>query len=168
MSHGERGGSPQLRREEAEEAARVLGSSLHAMPFPDTLLAVAQMVPVIESEIAAFKPDVVATMSVHDSHQDHRAVHEATVAATRDFVGTVLAYMTPSAAERFRPNWFVPLSADVFATKLTALECHRSQRARVYLSAAYLEATGRYWAMVTRSSAPYVEPFELLRHKDAQ
>lgn len=166
MTCGEQGGAAPMRRGEAIEAAAVLEASATVLDFPDTLLEVADLIPVIEAEIAATRPTVIATLSDVDLHQDHRAVAIATEIAARDAQCTILAYVTPSAAERWRPNWFVNLTEAHMARKLQALRCHRSQQDRRYLSDEYVRGMGHYWAMVERSRAAYVEPFALVRHRE--
>ena len=167
MSRGERGGPPVARLAEAEAAAAVLGARLRVLAHPDTRMAAVDLAPDIEAALRETAPDLVLIMSSADTHQDHRAVHEATVIAVRGHPCTVLAYVTPSAAERFRPTWFVPLTEEQMAVKLRALACHASQSHRAYLAPEYIVGMARYWAMVTRSTAPYVEPFELVRHLEA-
>lgn len=167
LSMGERGGHPVSRRAEAEAAAKVLGASLSLHALADTSMTVGDIIPVLEHEIADYQPDVICTMSTHDTHQDHSAVGRASLIACRDTACTLLAYVTPSAAERFRPNWFQSLDEAALQTKMEALRCHASQRDRVYMTGPYLQSMARYWAMVTRSKAPYVEPFELVRKVDS-
>ena len=167
MSAGERGGAAEDRRAEARAAADKLGATLQVHHFPDTRIDPADLIPALEADVRELQPRIVLCPSCRDDHQDHRAVHDAVVVATRDARCTVLAYITPSAAERFRPNWFVPLNETAMACKLAALAHHTSQRARAYLAEEYVRAMGRYWAMVERAQAPFVEPFELVRHREA-
>lgn len=164
---GARGGSADMRRHEASTAACTLGAMLRLCDLVDTRLHAADLIPVLEEEIRGWKPDVIATTAICDSHQDHRAVHHATVIASRDAMSTVLAYLTPSAADQgFSPNWFEPLSEEMLQKKLEALRCHKSQRERPYLTGAHITSTARYWASVARATDPYyVEPFQLIRHR---
>jgi len=53
------------------------------------------------------RPDIIYVHSTHDVHQDHRAVHAATLVAARS-VGRVLCYQSPSATIDFRPPTFLP------------------------------------------------------------
>ncbi len=166
-SHGERGGPGDQRRREACAAWSMLGASGRVLGHPDTCIPAPALVPDIERVIREFRPDMILTTSPNDAHQDHAAVSAATLIAARDWCGTILGYCTPSAAEHFRPDWFVSLDAQAMAVKQELVACHASQANRPYLAASYLEAAGRYWAQVTRSSAPFVEPYELLRHRES-
>lgn len=165
LTRGCRGGNGNEREAEAMEASLLLGASLSIHALRDTALDLPAVVSVLENEIRTYDPDVVLTMSSHDTHQDHRTVHEATLIATRDLCGTVLAYCTPSSAERFRPNWYVTLSEAEMLRKLEAIACHKSQLQRPYMRAEYAQAVARHWAQVTRSREQYVEPYECVRVK---
>lgn len=165
-SRGERGGDAEQREREAKEAFAFVNAEGRILRHPDTAIQAADLAIDIERAIRDFQPDLILTTSPHDAHQDHAAVARATMIATRDFCGTILGYYTPSVAERFRPNWFVALTEAEMAAKIRVVGCHASQSKRHYLAPAYLEAAGRYWAQVTRSKAPFVEPYELLRHRE--
>ncbi len=165
-THGERGGDGATRTAEARAAMDVLGATGTVLNHPDTDVRAAALAPDIERVIREFRPTHILTMSPRDAHQDHAAVSQATLIAARDWCGTILAYYTPSVAERFVPNWFVSLTEDEMRVKMAAVACHKSQNGRPYMAPSYLEAAGRYWAQVTRSSRPFVEPYELLRHRE--
>ena len=161
---GEVGGNPGNRRQESMAAARTLGAEFRQLTQPDTRIDVVDLSNELENLAKCYRPHVVLTMSGVDTHQDHRAVKQATMIAFRDLPATILAYVTPSSAEAFQPNWFVRMTDAQMRVKLDAITCHQSQRSRSYLSDAYILGMGRYWAMVTRSSVDYVEPYELVRY----
>ena len=83
--------------------------------------------------------------------------------ASRDHPCTLLSYLAPSAAEDFKPNWFVPLTDEQMILKLRAVACHRTQVSRAYLEDEFVRGMAHYWAMVERSPKQFVEPFELVR-----
>jgi LmbE family N-acetylglucosaminyl deacetylase len=163
LSAGECGGDVEQRVDEQERSAGLLKATLMLHRLPDTSLDLKACVSILEGEVATYRPDLVLTHSPHDTHQDHRMVYDATVIATRDAECTVLSYVGPSCAATFQPTTFAPLSDDQMSHKLTALGCHESQSWRCYLDPAYTGGMGRYWAMVTRSRAQWVEPFETVR-----
>ena len=106
------------------------------------------------------EPTIVYTHSAHDRHQDHRAVHEATVVATRA-VRTVACFQSPSSTVDFRPSRFVPIDGFTDA-KLDLLACFRSQAGiRDYLEPELVLATARYWGRY--GNATSVEPLEVIR-----
>jgi LmbE family N-acetylglucosaminyl deacetylase len=164
LTHGENGGDYAKRTEEELAASVVLGASLSwGHNTIDRYLKLDSAVNSIEAELVNYEPDAVLTMAAHDTHQDHRTAHEATMIACRDFAGTVLAYPGPSSALGFSPTWFVPLTDAEMRVKLAALACHKTQAHRSYTSPEYVEGMARYWAMVTRSRAQFVEPYETVR-----
>ncbi len=166
-SRGERGGDGDVRQREAAAARDLARADGLVLSHPDTSMAAPRLVPDIENAIRQFQPEMILTTSPRDAHQDHAAVSAATLIAARDWHGTILGYCTPSSAEHFRPNWFVSLDDQAMAGKQALVACHASQASRPYLATSYLEAAGRYWAQVTRSAAPFVEPYELLRHRES-
>lgn len=163
LSAGEMGGPPDKRRLEAAEAAETVGAELEVGGLPDTALAVAPAADAISEAVARFEPDVVFCPSPGDEHQDHATVARACRLATRGFAGLVLAYLTPSAAARFRPHLFVGLDEPEWETKLAALDAHRSQCHRPYLSREHIDVTARYWALQGGGAMARAEPFEVLR-----
>lgn len=168
LSRGEKSGDPSVRAEEAHRAAAILGAEIVVHSLHDTALEMASVLRVLEAEIRAFRPDRVLTEPREDSHQDHRAVYDATLVAVRDLDGMLLTYFSPSAAERWQPNWFIALNDDAMVTKVRAAQCHASQAGKLYLEPDYLRANGRYWAQVTRSQAPFVEAYRLIRYREAR
>lgn len=163
LSSGEEGGNPLLRGAEELEACIVLGAALALHHQHDTAFGLNEVIRLLEREIEAFRPDLVLTHSAHDTHQDHRVVHDATLIATRDTDCTVLAYLGPSCASTFAPTFFAPVSDAQMSVKLKALHCYTSQAERAYMDPTYVGAIGKYWALSTRSSAQWVEPYEALR-----
>jgi LmbE family N-acetylglucosaminyl deacetylase len=106
-------------------------------------------------------PTVVYVHSPHHNHQDHCAVHAATLSGARA-VPTLMAYQSPSANDQFRPTAFVPIDA-VMSRKLEVLAHHQSQAERGYLEAEAVTSTARYWTRHLAGQARYAEPFELVR-----
>lgn len=143
MSKGERGPDALSRVAEQEEASRILGASLHWGDFDDAAIPDSrEAVDLIQDVMRCVRPDVVYTHTPNDSHQDHRAVASATLAATRRFC-RLLQYEAPSSLA-FDPTIFVDIR-DAIEGKLDALRAHTSQVLRnglVDLEA--IEAQARY------------------------
>lgn len=161
LSRGARGGDVDDRAREARAAAELIGARLVLEDLPDTRIPVAEpTVDLVERVVAEVRPAVVYTHSRHDRHQDHRAVHDATVVATRG-VGTVACFQSPSATVDFRPNRFVTVDEHL-GTKLAMLACFASQaQIRDYLAPEAVRATARYWSRFGTGRA--VEPLEIVR-----
>lgn len=160
-SRGVAGGDADLRRAEAHEAASRLGARLVMGDLEDTAIPDrGPTITLIESVIRDVRPDVIYVHSAHDVHQDHRAVHRATLVAARH-VPQVLCYQSPSATIDFRPSTFIPAEAGM-DTKLDAIAAFETQTSiRDYLEPEVLTATARYWGRFARIR--YAEPFEVVR-----
>ena len=161
LSRGARGGDGGDRHQESLAAAELLGARLFLEDLEDRHIQAGHpTVGVIESVVEEIRPDIVYTHSANDRHQDHRAVHAATIVATRS-VRTVCCYQSPSATIDFRPTRFVPIDGFTEA-KLRLLECFHSQtEQRSYLDREFVLATARYWSRFGGGHS--CEPLEVLK-----
>lgn len=164
MTNGSAGGNPEVRLSEARKASTVLGAAFYALDFADTNIHLPQAICAIERQLSDFNPTMILTMSSNDTHQDHRIVYEATVAAARKTPCTILSYMGPSSIKRSKPSWFVPLNEKQMRKKLEAIRVHKTQGDKPYLSEEYVLNQARYWASISFLDYPYVEPYELIEH----
>ena len=161
LSRGARGGEADHRQDESLAAAELIGARLFLEDLIDTQIVSSDpTVGIIERVVCEMSPTIVYTHSNHDRHQDHRAVHDATLVATRA-VRTVACYQSPSATVDFRPNRFVTI--DGFTeTKLRLLGCFASQAGiRDYLEPGFVLATARYWSRY--GTGLNCEPLEIVR-----
>lgn len=160
LSGGAVGGDADVRRHEALAAASVIGARLYLHDFEDTRMDPgAGLIRVIEETVREVEPTVVYTHSSHDRHQDHRAVHEAVMVATRR-VPSLACFQSPSSTIDFRPSRFVPVDGFV-ETKLEMLAAFASQAHRDYMDPEVVRATARYWSRF--GTAGYAEPLEMVR-----
>jgi N-acetylglucosamine malate deacetylase 1 len=151
--------------------ARLLGFTWEASDFTVNRYyeRFADLVQVIEAAISRRRPGTVLA-PIPSYNQDHRAVYEATLAATRrhdrnHFVPRVLLYEEPDnfldPVYPFRPAYYVPV--DIKA-KLAANELHASQR-RGHRSPAILTTMATFRGMQSHLEA--AEAFEVVRWVDA-
>jgi LmbE family N-acetylglucosaminyl deacetylase/CheY-like chemotaxis protein len=161
LSRGARGGEADDRQHESLAAAEVIGARLFLEDLQDTSISEAEpTVSIIERVVAEVSPTIVYTHSVHDRHQDHRAVHQATIVASRR-VPTVACFESPSATVDFRPNRFSSIDG-YLDTKLALLACFASQTdRRDYLDPDFVRATARYWSRF--GGGRTCEPLEIVR-----
>lgn len=161
LSRGARGGAAADRQHESLAAADLLRARLFMEDLTDTAIPNADpTVGIIERVIAEVRPTTVYVHSRNDRHQDHRAVHEATVVAARR-VEHLACYQSPSATIAFSPSRFVAIDGYVEA-KLRLLEAFASQSGiRDYLEPDFVVATARYWSRF--GTARHVEPLEVIR-----
>jgi len=161
LSRGAKGGDATDRQHEALASAELLGARLFLEDLIDTEITNGgSTVAIMERVVNEVKPTIVYTHSAHDRHQDHRAVHEAALVATRA-VRTVACFQSPSSTVDFRPSRFV--SIDGFTDqKLALLQCFASQATiRNYLEPDFVLATSRYWSRY--GGGTNVEPLEVIR-----
>ncbi|MGQ9827315.1 MAG: PIG-L deacetylase family protein, partial [Roseiflexus sp.] len=108
LTCGEAGGDPVIRLREAHYGARFIDvNEVEVLNFSDTELAdqVNDITRAIEARIRAYQPDIILTHSAHDQHQDHLAVHQATLRAARNH-SAILCYESPSVTRDFQPTFF--------------------------------------------------------------
>lgn len=164
MSRGGVGGQAERRAREAVRGSRYLGAgTIEVHDFPDTNMALAsqQMTRVIEEAIAWLKPDIVMTHSAHDHHQDHLAVHLATMRAARGHP-SILCFESPSATREFQPAVYFSIDHYV-QIKKQAIAMHRDQVSlgKSYMSENRVEGTAAFrGGQVKRARA---EGFEVIR-----
>lgn len=134
-------GTPEIRAEEAAEAARILGVERINLGLPDGAVGsdLDASTRAVARAIRAHRPRLVFTHTGGDHHPDHNAIHDATKRAF--FFANILKYETGQ--DRFRPQalhffWshreklpshidYVVDISEHYETKMNALRAHRSQ-----------------------------------------
>jgi LmbE family N-acetylglucosaminyl deacetylase len=126
-TEGGMGGDNGTRRREAEAAARGIGvRKIFWCNYRDTEVSPGKdLIGDIERSIRLVLPAFIFVHHREDTHQDHRALAEATISATR-YVRNVLFYEGPTTVN-FQPNVFVDIS-NLLDQKLSFLAAHASQR----------------------------------------
>jgi LmbE family N-acetylglucosaminyl deacetylase len=136
FSHGYVGGSPVFDRAGETRAALLsLGvDDVHVHNLPDTRLHehLNELITIMQGHARETEPDRVYTMFKEDRHQDHRAVHQASLVACRR-VPQILAYETPSSYPNFVPTVFEAVGEHM-ERKVEALKLHESQAERLYMN----------------------------------
>lgn len=123
------------RAAETRTAMASLGiHDVHIHDLPDTRLHehLNDLIELMQVHVREAAPDRVYTMFREDRHQDHRAVHQASVVACRR-VAQILAYETPSSYPNFVPTVFEAIG-DFMERKVEALKLHQSQAERLYMN----------------------------------
>lgn len=161
MSRGGRQGNVSLRQNEAFTSAELLGARLILEDLVDTEISSAEpTIGLIDKAVREVNPTIVYMHSDHDLHQDHRAVHAATLLATRS-VRTVSCYQSASSTADFRPNRFMNIDGFVEAkTELVSAHKSRVEASRHY-ALDFVTATARYWSRF--GDGDYCEPLEIVR-----
>jgi LmbE family N-acetylglucosaminyl deacetylase len=124
---GGRGGDPGERRREQGDAARIMGArGVFWGGYRDTEVPYDRaLVGRLEAVIHRVRPHMIFVNAPDDTHQDHRNLAQAALAATR-YVPNFLFYEVPS-TQSFTPNCFVNIEPVLEHGKLACLKAHRSQ-----------------------------------------
>ncbi len=165
LSRGAAGGDTNMRMVEARNAAEMVGAQLKIGNLPDTgISSGAETISIIEASIRELQATHVYTHSLEDTHQDHRAVHAASLVAARR-VPNVYCYQTPSSTVDFKPNRFVDITHYI-DRKIDLIGAYKSQVDRMdALQHDVILSTARYWGRF----AGYVlaEPLQIVRQRDS-
>ena len=166
LSRGAAGGDVNIRVGEAEQAAEFLGAKLEFGNVQDGHITEGiETIELIETAIRELRPTHVYTHSLEDTHQDHRAVHTASLVAARG-VPNVYCYQAPSSTVEFSPNRFVDIT-DFIKAKLTAIGVYKSQVSRsAMLQDDVILATARYWGRY--AGHVMAEPMRIVRQRDGE
>ena len=165
LSRGSAGGDVNVRAVEAHDAAALVGARLEMANLRDTAITDgAETIAIIEAAIRELEPTHVYTHSLEDTHQDHRAVHAASLVAARS-VPNVYCYQTPSSTVDFKPHRFVDITHYI-DKKIELIGAYKSQVARMEsMQPDVIVSTARYWGRF----AGYVlaEPLRIVRQRDS-
>ena len=156
----------ETREKEAMDAAEMMGAKLSLLGLdPHEMSFNRKLVRVFDEIIADFSPDVIYTSWIHDSHQDHAVVSNATITAARKNRCSLYMYeqeipsgITPYA---FKAQAFVDISG-VIDTKIKAVLAHESQviaHGEGWIDG--IKGRASYWGF--RINVKYAEAFEVVK-----
>lgn len=118
----------------------------------------------IDRVITTFKPDLIFTHWVFDTHQDHHNTAQATITASRRQNNILMYESFPPSGRSyfpFRPQIYIDIS-DCMADKIAAIKEHKTQCDRYgndWIET--ITAKARNWGY--ENSYKYAEVFELVR-----
>lgn len=166
LSRGAAGGDVNVRTAEAQRAAALLGAKLAFGDLRDAHITDGvETIEIIEAAIRELRPTHVYTHCLEDTHQDHRAVHAASLVAARH-VPNVYCYQSPSSTVEFRPNRFVDIT-EYKKAKLQVIAAYQSQVDRMAsLQDDVIVATARYWGRY--AGHMLAEPMRIVRQRDSE
>jgi LmbE family N-acetylglucosaminyl deacetylase len=163
MTRGGKITDTNVRMKESMEAMSILGvQEVHFENFPDTEIPDSfEAINCLEQYALKYKPDIVLTHSINDTHQDHRRVGWLAMSSFRN-VPKVLAFETPRVRPAaFLPTYFVDITGCV-DKKWDALKCHISQKEKRYL--AYESTVNLASFRGSQVGVPAAEAFEILKY----
>ncbi len=160
ISHGEKSGDKDVRKKEAIDSAKRVGSKLYLFNYPDTNIPQTHdVIEKLEKIVEEFKPQRIYTHSTKDTHQDHRTVAYATLAAAR-FVPEIFCYESPSLYLNFQPNYYVDIT-NFIKNKTEALNTYATQNSKDYMKIDAIKGLAQFRGLVT--SVKYAEAFEAIK-----
>ena len=164
LSRGAAGGDVNVRMGEAYRAAELLGAKLQLANLRDAHISEGvKTIEIIEAAIRELRPTHVYTHCSEDTHQDHRAVHAASLVASRS-VPNVYCYQSPSSTVEFHPHRFVDITHFI-DQKIKVIEAYRSQVDRMEsIQNDLIVATARYWGRF--AGHVLAEPLKVIRERD--
>ena len=126
LTKGEVGGKPQVRQIEQKRATKFIkAKKVFWGPFSDTDIPMnKKLIDVIEKVVQETNPEIVFFNYFDDIHQDHRAIAEGAISATR-YERNVLMYEVPT-TQNFQPDIFTDIG-DTLENKLKLLSIFSSQ-----------------------------------------
>lgn len=159
-SCGGANGDEILRQKEATASAALIDAQIFFGNLIDTAIPEAHpTIQLIEQAIHDFKPTCLFVNSPIDTHQDHRAVARAAIAAAR-FVPLVMYYQTPSSNREFHPNLYIDITNDI-EVKMNAISIHQSQGKNVYMADRAIRGLADFMALQIYQGGKYFEGFEI-------
>ncbi|WP_053956177.1 PIG-L deacetylase family protein [Inediibacterium massiliense] len=155
-----------IRIKESIVAASILKASIKHLNFnQDTFGLQRKVIQSIDQVIEEFKPDEIYTCWEHDSHQDHRIVYEAVIAASRKNTANLYCFepilpggITPYG---FESNYYVDIS-DTIQKKMESMIAYKSQIEKYgedWIHAIYARAKIRGFQI----HVPYAEAFKIIK-----
>ena len=166
LSRGAAGGDTNVRVAEAHNAAAMVGAQLKLENLSDTSIGTdAATISIIEAAIRELQATHVYTHTNEDTHQDHRAIHAATLVAARG-VPNVYCYQSPSSTVDFKPHRFVDITHHI-EQKIDLIGAYKSQIDRMeQLQPDVILSTARYWGRF--AGHVLAEPLQIVRERDSK
>lgn len=147
---------------EAKKSAKLLKCNLYIENLPDRYISSGQeTISIIEKYINKLNPDIVFIPSLNDTHQDHRAVHLASIVATR-LTNEIYIYQSPSTTTNFKPTLYFDITKYI-DKKIEAVKIHSTQWWKVYMAERAVKGLAEYRAFDIFRNEKYMEAFEIFR-----
>jgi len=108
----------------------------------------------------SFRPDIVVTHNINNTHQDHKTIAEACIRIFRDC--SIFMYEDLKSTPKFVPNLIVSLSRDQLDKKIRALECYKTQFRRYYFDMDYVRSLAKVRGK--QANKDFAEAFEIYQY----
>jgi len=161
LTDGEKGGPPEIRRNESIKACELLRlDKVFFGEFKDTDLGSSRnLIRYLEKFVKEHNYEIALIPTTFDTHQDHRKLYRVSLSAFRE-VPIVLSYESPSTISGFTPNLFFDIG-NFMNLKRKAIELHETQKERSYLEWESMINLSSYRG--TQSGCKHAEAFSVER-----
>jgi len=161
-SNGEMGGDKEIRMEEANKAAELMGvEEIYFLGLQDTFISHdGKTIHLIDQVMEKKQPSIVYVHSLKDYHQDHMNIARSTLSASRKMRNSIFCYEAPSTTLEFLPTAFNDIS-ETFDLKMKCISKFVSQEKKNYLEREAIVNLSRFRGRVI--NVEYAEAFEVLR-----
>lgn len=150
------------RIKEAKKSSKLLNCKLHIEDLPDRyFINWQETISKIEKYVNDIKPDIVFIPSWNDTHQDHRAVYDSSLVATR-LIDDIYIYQSPSTTMNFKPSVYFDITKYI-DIKTEAVKIHTSQSWKIYMADKVIKWLAQYRAFDILKNDKYFEAFEVFR-----
>jgi len=131
---------------EFEESMKVLGidkENFKLLDFPNTKFPQNQerIRDTLEKYGKEWKPDVIVTHSILNTHQDHKTLTEEALRVFRN--KSIIMYEDLKSTPDFVPNLILSLTREQFEEKLGVLRCYKTQARRYYFDPDYITSLAK-------------------------
>lgn len=160
LTQGELVGDPKKRLKETKDAANLIDMKLFFGNFQDgNLKEDSSLVSYLDEIIKNCKINIAYTHSPHDRHQDHRAVAQASISASR-YLNELYSYESPSVVYPFNPQLFIDVT-DTFKSKIKAIKVHKTQKSKTFMRIEAVEGLAKFRAYQAGRQKRLCEGFEV-------
>lgn len=161
-TNGERGGDGKVRREEAEESAKLMGiEDIDFLNLPDSHVSHdGETVHMLDKVMDKISPSIVYVHSLKDYHQDHSNIAKSTLSASRSMKNSIFCFETPSTTFEFTPIAFSNIS-ETFESKIECISKFNSQVEKDYIERQAMVNLAKFRGKTI--AVEYGEAFEVVR-----
>ena len=159
---GEKGGKKEVRMDEAERAADLMGvKDITFLNLSDSYISHdGKTVHLIDEAMKEIFPSIVYVHSLKDYHQDHSNIAKSTLSASRMMKNSILCYEAPSTTLEFIPIAFNNISEE-FETKVECISKFVSQEKKDYVERQAIINLAKFRGKLI--NVEYAEAFEVVR-----
>lgn len=162
ISNGALSSKPEKRMSETVEAAKLIDMKMFFGDFIDgSIVDNSELVTFLDKIIEKNKISIVYTHTIHDRHQDHKMVANASLSAARN-IDELYSYESPSVIYPFNPHVFVDVTK-TFQVKIDAIKKHVSQQDKIYMRLEAIQGLAKFRAYQCGLTNRLCESFEVQR-----